>query len=198
MLCATGFFAQAIDFPSCEHLEVTDIHFIDDSTLNVTVANYCADCDQHVYTGINVFGENGILLAQDEWPFSHANPDNGSTKNYTIEEKVDFQLSDIKRIEMQAGLCDSMSFDPSILLDAQEENALELEVEAYPNPSNGIVHVRTDLQINQATLVTADGKQLETIVPTAHGLIVEMHTEGVYLLTLETEKGTVTKRLVVE
>ncbi|MGZ3902973.1 MAG: SBBP repeat-containing protein [Bacteroidia bacterium] len=71
----------------------------------------------------------------------------------------------------------------------------------YPNPGNGYIYVRSDLQISKIEVTNLIGESLYTEVPN-HKLIyaidVSSNPKGIYFMHLYTDDKKVTKKVIIE
>ena len=69
----------------------------------------------------------------------------------------------------------------------------------YPNPSNGMVYVRTELQqVLEVQILDLSGRLLSRKSVSANAFAIDMsgYAAGTYILRLVTDKGMVTSRIV--
>ncbi|MBN2892406.1 MAG: carboxypeptidase regulatory-like domain-containing protein [Bacteroidales bacterium] len=74
------------------------------------------------------------------------------------------------------------------------------ELSVYPNPSTGLIYVKTNSNVGEITIFSVNGtivKQIE-IVSEVSEIDLSSQSEGVYFIKLSTEKGNVFKKLVLE
>ncbi len=74
------------------------------------------------------------------------------------------------------------------------DELITVEVSVFPNPSKGVVQVKSDLTIQQINLYMADGKLISTTTDT----ILDIKTKGIYFIKIITEKGIAVKKIVIE
>ncbi len=83
-----------------------------------------------------------------------------------------------------------------------KENDLEIPLKVYPNPSSDKVFVETDLEINGMLILSNIlGQIIDYQLFTSNEIsIIEIQhlPKGVYVLTLKTDKGNVSKKIVKE
>jgi hypothetical protein len=70
---------------------------------------------------------------------------------------------------------------------------IELEISVFPNPSVGIVNLKTELKIEKINLYAVDGKLLNT----TKELSIQINTKGVYFIKIFTQKGNLVRKIVV-
>ena len=63
----------------------------------------------------------------------------------------------------------------------------------YPNPTNGLINIESDLEIEQITLYSVDGQLIETTLKRS----ILLKIKGIYFIKIRTEKGTIVRRVVV-
>lgn len=103
--------AQAVHFPSCDDLEVTNMQFDNTTghdTLYVSVYNDCDTCDQMAYTGLIVVSE-GDTLAMSRTRGNEQSPENNTSRTYALltnNGKFDLHASSLK-VAMYL-VCDSI------------------------------------------------------------------------------------------
>ena len=72
-------------------------------------------------------------------------------------------------------------------------NALFNQFSIYPNPTNGLINIESDLEIEQITLYSVDGQLIETTLRRS----ILLKIKGIYFIKIRTEKGTIVRRIVV-
>ena len=71
---------------------------------------------------------------------------------------------------------------------------IEVEVFVFPNPSAGMITIKSDLMIKQINLYAIDGKYISTTESTT----INIDVKGIYFIKIITEKGNLVKKIVVE
>lgn len=72
-------------------------------------------------------------------------------------------------------------------------------VKIYPNPARDFFHIESDFPYSEARLINGIGQNIETDALNNQGRLDISHlTPGFYLLQLKTERGLVTKKILVE
>jgi len=74
------------------------------------------------------------------------------------------------------------------------DELIELDITIFPNPSAGLVHIKSDLVIQQINLYAVDGKLLNTTQESA----IQFDAKGIYFIKIITEKGIAVKKIVIE
>jgi hypothetical protein len=72
-------------------------------------------------------------------------------------------------------------------------NALFNQFSIYPNPTNGLINIESDLEIKQITLYSVDGQLIETTLRRS----ILLKIKGIYFIKIRTEKGTIVRRVIV-
>jgi hypothetical protein len=70
------------------------------------------------------------------------------------------------------------------------------KVEIFPNPSNKLINIQSDEVIKLLTVFDLSGKKLLQTSENTNQIDVTNFKSGVYLLVIETKKGTVTKKII--
>ncbi|MEC8853599.1 MAG: phospholipase D-like domain-containing protein, partial [Bacteroidota bacterium] len=73
-------------------------------------------------------------------------------------------------------------------------NLIELEISVFPNPSAGVVNVKTELKIEKINLYAVDGKLLKT----TEELVIQVDKKGIYFIKIFTKKGYLVRKIVVD
>ena len=73
------------------------------------------------------------------------------------------------------------------------DDLIDMEISISPNPSYGVINVKTDLKIEEIKLYTIDGKLLKT----TNNVSVKIDTRGTYFLKIYTQNGTSIKKVIV-
>ena len=71
---------------------------------------------------------------------------------------------------------------------------IELKISVFPNPSVGIVNLKTELKIEKINLYAVDGK----LINTTKELSIQINTKGVYFIKIFTKKGNLVRKIVVD
>tara|TARA_E500000331_G_scaffold357573_1_gene419793 strand:+ start:10458 stop:12578 length:2121 start_codon:yes stop_codon:yes gene_type:complete len=79
------------------------------------------------------------------------------------------------------------------LASSSIDEQIEIEVSVFPNPSAGIITVKSDITIQQIKLYGVDGKLLSAFSTTTF----ELEKRGTYFLKIITSKGNAIKKVVV-
>ena len=72
-------------------------------------------------------------------------------------------------------------------------NALFNQFSIYPNPTNGLINIESDLEIEQITLYSVDGQLIGTTLKRS----ILLKIKGIYFIKIRTERGTIVRRVVV-
>ena len=74
------------------------------------------------------------------------------------------------------------------------DELINIEVSIFPNPSKGVVQVKSDLAIQKINLYMVDGKLIFTTTDT----VLNIKTQGIYFIKIITEQGISVKKIVIE
>ena len=74
------------------------------------------------------------------------------------------------------------------------DDLIDIELTVFPNPSAGIVNIKSDLKVEQINLYAIDGK----FISATDESTINIDTKGVYFLKIITEKGNLVKKIVIE
>ena len=66
----------------------------------------------------------------------------------------------------------------------------------YPNPATNFLTIESNVQINSIEIIDLSGALVQ--IETQNTFSIEHLTNGVYLMSIKTDDGTVTKRLIKE
>lgn len=99
---------------------------------------------------------------------------------------------------------ESIGFPDDIILNLAEEGALAIENQAiaqislYPNPVQGLLNITlpSSVQLESATMYDLLGKATTMVVGENNTLNTSNLSSGVYILKLETNQGTLTKKVI--
>jgi hypothetical protein len=97
----------------------------------------------------------------------------------------------------------TMTYNPNACnLGLSKKQAAQPEIVAFPNPSNDVMFVQvTGFDMEALTLVDMQGRvvlQKNGLASKYEKLSLDQLEKGVYLLTVQTTKGIVSKQIVVE
>ena len=71
---------------------------------------------------------------------------------------------------------------------------IEINVSVFPNPSSGVINIKTNLEFNDIKLYGIDGKLIDSIVSRS----IKIKTKGVYFIKIITDKGVFYKKIIVQ
>ncbi|WP_452230925.1 MULTISPECIES: T9SS type A sorting domain-containing protein [unclassified Lacinutrix] len=81
-------------------------------------------------------------------------------------------------------------------LSLEDHTAIENELVVYPNPTSEYLNIATKHQIEQVEIFDLLGKKARTTK--AKLIDVSTFQKGIYLVTITTKKGQITKRIVIQ
>ncbi len=150
-----------------------------------------------------VFTFNNIMLPAEQ---DDAEASKGSI-SYTISQKDDLPVGTI--IENTAYIY--FDFNEAVITNTTANTIVEktvgiktvkqnANVNVFPNPSNGLINVNADAKIKTIKVFNLIGKQIfETKEINNKNALLSLHNtqDGIYLLKIETEKGTVIERITI-
>ena len=67
-----------------------------------------------------------------------------------------------------------------------------------PNPSNGIINLNSIELIEKVTITNTIGQNIETYFPNNTNISIAIKNNGIYLLTIQTQKGIRTRKVIIE
>lgn len=72
------------------------------------------------------------------------------------------------------------------------------EIVVFPNPANEVVHIKSDIFIEQVILLDLAGRQLREFIPGTNGLSIDLKafSKGAYIIKVKTENGILTKKII--
>lgn len=182
-------------FPSCDDLVVEAIRIEPEQMqVSMDVYNRCDTCLQHVYTGI-VFFHHTDTLAASRSLFSDVSPANNSTHTYLLEMRRTFTLSEVSRMAMVGGVCDSLQFS---LLNSPDVS-VQQTITVYPNPVKDKLYLSpaTGQVITGATVLNLSGTPLTYHASAVSSIRFSTLPQGLYLLRLETTHATIVHKIQV-
>ncbi len=118
------------------------------------------------------------------------NPEGGTQQNFTnpVEYTVTAENSDAQIWTITVDIVSGI-------------NSIESQFSIYPNPSNGIFTLENgNLVVRSIEIADITGKTIENHIINSQSSIInlENHAKGVYFLRINTEKGSYTKRLIIQ
>ena len=67
------------------------------------------------------------------------------------------------------------------------------QMSVYPNPTNGLINIESDIEIEQVMLYSVDGQLIESSIKPP----VFIKIKGIYFIKIKTKKGIIVKKVVV-
>ena len=74
------------------------------------------------------------------------------------------------------------------------QDLIDVEVSVFPNPSAGVINIKTDLNVSQINLYSSEGK----LVLSKKGSTIDFSISGTYFLKIITDKGVLVKKVIIE
>ena len=80
-----------------------------------------------------------------------------------------------------------------------EDNTLpNNDISVYPNPTSDVINISSNLSITSLELFNILGKKVMQSESVTNRLVVSELPSGIYLLNINTEKGNLTKKVIIE
>jgi len=78
-----------------------------------------------------------------------------------------------------------------------DEDVLDKKIIAYPNPTNGLIHLRLEegIEITKVSIATVLGQVVYVDTQPKTEFDISSFREGIYILEIQTEKGIVRKKI---
>ena len=74
------------------------------------------------------------------------------------------------------------------------QDLIDVDISVFPNPSTGVINIKTDLNVIQINLYSLDGKH----VASKKGATICFSVSGTYFLKIITDKGIVLRKVILE
>jgi hypothetical protein len=182
--------------------------------VNGTFNNWCGSCWAMTDAdGDNIWEFSALLGTGDTILYKY------SADNWNIQEDLDSTLS-----------CVSIGYDPgapngwgyvnrSQIIDAEmildvvcwndcvecqgQSSVVESGLSAiavYPNPSTGMVQIKSKEQLNRFDIYTVLGELLYSEAPAVnkHEISINIQKNGLYYISLYTKKGSISKKIIIQ
>ena len=131
---------------------------------------------------------DGICNELDQCPDQNDNIDNnqnGIPDCLEIQNEADFE-------EFDDGI---IGPNPN---PADQKSLLEKQIQIFPNPSAGIFTIQSNLKIEKLKLFNSIGEEIPFFTTGQNEIDLGHYSNGVYILELKTEEGTLRKKLIKE
>lgn len=149
-----------------------------------------------IQLGVVLLDENGDFVWEDESEFIATSP--GSKGRVDFTQNVNGQSVAIWTEERNGT---SNAYAQNFVVEQETAGTKELEeikIEVYPNPTNGIVHLKLSTPIKSAEVLSLSG-QLLISLNKVDTIDLSFLNSGIYVLKLETQDGRVkTTRIAVK
>ncbi len=165
-----------------------DIYFgpVTSSTNN----NTCNDLSYSNIFTTNVpdMDENYMSYAANTWMFSQG--------------QVDVMLATLNASEFNGGRVSLKNSDVSTnctgIISSTNNLASEINIGMYPNPSKGDLFINSSIKINTVSVSNIIGKEvIEETVINNNTLDLNQLNNGIYIINISTDKGTVSKKIIL-
>lgn len=157
-----------------------------------------------LYPLMEVSGSSSISLRADNVDLYHCFKPHYGADHVPHVGNADFLDTTVNYMErfMADFVCDNspFEFECEYQFSSVEETLLSQSVDVYPNPAQGYFNIETyEAKMKQITVIDIQGKAVvERNVSDNNVNIVTTQLEtGIYLIKIDTDKGMVTKRLVI-
>lgn len=192
--------AQNWRYPDCRDLEITTIEMptAGSNELFITVFNHCDTCSQHVYTGLMAF-RGSDTLATEDLLFSKPSPENKMDYRYKLLVDEPFEFTEDIRVEMVGQICDSIAYAPALTSAVAAPN-WSAKVQVFPNPTTDFLQlaVGQGLTIRNLKLIDIYGRLIEGWDELPDKIRLQERAAGVYWLKMQSNRGLITKQIIVE
>ncbi|MCU0359677.1 MAG: T9SS type A sorting domain-containing protein [Bacteroidia bacterium] len=93
---------------------------------------------------------------------------------------------------------DAFCSSTPVLVGVSETMDKENQLQIFPNPFNSSFNIESEFEIKEVRLFNALGEMVLNQIATGKEVSIEIpdFSKGIYFLSIETEKGTVTKKLI--
>jgi hypothetical protein len=73
-------------------------------------------------------------------------------------------------------------------------------INVYPNPATDVVNVKSDVQINSVKVYNYAGQVIvnEAVNSMMYQLNTSQYQSGIYFFQIETDEGTISKRIIIQ
>ncbi|MBX2878246.1 MAG: T9SS type A sorting domain-containing protein [Saprospiraceae bacterium] len=194
----SGLEAQSWRFPDCRDLFIikVELPISTEDKMYISVANQCDTCQQHAYTGLRVYLGADTLAVEDVL-FTKPSPENNAIYRYELYAQGQFDFTESLRVEMVAGLCDSLSFAPD-WITSTDDLSKTLEIQVFPNPSQGQFRIRTmdAVRVKATRLYDAAGRLVRSWTHLPEKIDLRGAAKGIFWLHVLTDKGEAGRKLV--
>jgi len=121
------------------------------------------------------------------------------TLNITVYRSVDLNTCDYSEIIDTATLQFTTPLTETVYLGVEDFEAIANQISVYPNPvkNNLYIDVSGSLDIKNMELYNILGREIETYSNSFEAINVNGLSNGVYFLKLNTNKGVVQKKIIV-
>lgn len=82
------------------------------------------------------------------------------------------------------------------VLDSEDFTASDFKI--YPNPATDILHIETQIPFNSIRLFDIHGREVYSKSENLEAIDVSAYEAGIYFLNFETEKGNMTKKVIIK
>jgi hypothetical protein len=192
--------------------------FGDFNSVTVSEVNYVNGKKQIVFDTQNLFCcydgmgslNDPVFFEEGVFPFLFSEPlyQSGVNFEYYFGELIPtciikdsnqtFSINDYWDINLNQNQVDWTTCEKVDLYNLSNEDFNPIEFSIYPNPTANLLYIESEnLEIKKLSIFDFNGKQvIQTQFIVNQSISVNHLSEGMYLLKIETEKGTVTKKFV--
>lgn len=111
-----------------------------------------------------------------------------------ILERTSIPLSEHKSNDFGSGRIDALAAVNAVDYDDIEETSLEVNV--FPNPTYDHLTIVGE-EMRQVSVFSMDGKLAKIVENPGNTLRIDGLDNGVYMLKIDTQKGLITKKIVI-
>ncbi len=164
------------------------------------------DFDPNSLQILNISHDVQIVVNNNiaEFYFQNINLDTGGHGNILLKMKTNSDLTSADDVAAQANIYFDYNFPVETneavtsfrVLGVEEFNAAQVSI--YPNPTNGTVNIKSASIIKNITVYDLQGRKIQTIKTEAQNSEVNISAlkTGIYIFSIETEAGTIMKKVL--
>ncbi|MEZ4796561.1 MAG: T9SS type A sorting domain-containing protein [Flavobacteriaceae bacterium] len=103
----------------------------------------------------------------------------------------------VQEINLESLIVSEGFINPNILNTLSIETPTFFTIKIYPNPTSNYFTIQSKLKINKIEIFDQLGKVINEINSEMDFIDVSHYSKGVYLLKIDTEKGSFSKKLII-